>query len=198
MRTDDLHEILIGGDDDGIDLLLDAGGCERRDDVIGLDAFAHDALDAERIDHAIDVWNLHLQVVGGLVAIGFVFGKKIVAEGALGRIENRADMRRMVLLDELEEHPDEAEHRVGRHSARVVERWEGEEGAEDIVRAIDQKKLLPLLRHNRMRLSDAHWKLNSPSILSSKYSPSRNSAERRRAIDRSTRCTIMPADVDGP
>ena len=64
-------------------------------------------------------------------------------------------------LIELEEHPDEAEHRVGRHPARVVERREGEEGAEDVVRAIDQKKLSPLLDHDRLRLSDARRKKKS-------------------------------------
>ena len=99
MRPDDLHEILVGRDDHGIDLLLDPGGRERRDDVVGLVALAHDALDAERVDDAIDVGNLHLEIVGRFGAVGLVIGEQIVAEGSLRRIENRADVRRMLLLD---------------------------------------------------------------------------------------------------
>ena len=142
MRPDHLHEVLVGGDDHRIDLFLDPGGRQRGDHVVGLVALAHDALDPERVDHAIDVGNLHLQIVGRLGAVGLVFGEQVVAEGSLGRIENRADMGRMLLLDELEEHPDEAEHRVGRHPARVVQRRQREEGAEDVVRSHRPEKVV--------------------------------------------------------
>ena len=61
------------------------------------------------------------QLVGHRLAVRFVVGGEIVAEGASGQIERRGDELRRVILEQLAQHRDEDVDRVGRKSLSVAQ-----------------------------------------------------------------------------
>ncbi len=84
MRTGQLHEVLVRGDDDGVDLLAGRPHRQGADQVVGLVTLQYQALNPEGLDRAVDVWNLHHQVVGRRDAVGLVGFEQVVAEGLFG------------------------------------------------------------------------------------------------------------------
>src|SRR5579859_6462263 len=81
VRTDELHEVLVAGDDDDVELVACPAYRQRADDVVGLVAVDDDAVDAEGANRAMDVRDLHLQIGGRLDAIGLVVLEEVVAKG---------------------------------------------------------------------------------------------------------------------
>src|SRR5208282_1606609 len=61
--TDQLHEVLVAGDDRDVELHPGRAAGERSDRIVGLVALQHDALDAESFDDTMDVRNLNDQIV---------------------------------------------------------------------------------------------------------------------------------------
>ena len=64
----------------------------------------------------MDIGNLDHEVAWRLHAIGFVRLEKIVAKGLSGGVEYHRNMSGPCILEQLEQHPDEAISRIGRQS----------------------------------------------------------------------------------
>ena len=90
--SDELHHVLVAGDDDG----LDAGGArlrrQRADHVVGLDPGLLDHGQPERLDEPPDVRDLRPQLVRhgrpGLLVVGV----QRVAEGLPGGVEDHGEV----------------------------------------------------------------------------------------------------------
>jgi hypothetical protein len=134
--ADELHQVLVAGDDDDIEsrvlIRLDHAG----DDVIGLDSRHADLSQPQRRDHAVDPRNLRRQVARHFAAVRFVLRVDIVAECRARRVEHHRGVRRPHLGEQLEQHGGEAVDGVGRQAARPGERWQREERPIDVCTAV--------------------------------------------------------------
>ena len=161
VRADQLHEVLVRGDDRDDEMLVRRALGERADHVVGLESIEHQRLDPKRLDRAMDVGNLHDKIVGRLGAVGLVIGEQVVAKSFFRRVEDDRDMRRAHVLQQLQNHPDEAVHRLGRQPARRIHRRQREKSAEDIAGAVDENELLAFCGH-QSKLSDTVLKAKAP------------------------------------
>ena len=136
---DELHQVLVGGDDGhlgaGFARYPRIGG----DQVVRLPAFAFDAGYVEGAHRLADQRELRDQFVRRRRPVRLVIGVEIVAEGATPGIEDHRQMVGVGLLQQLHQHVDEAEHGVDRRAVRPGERRQLVEGAEDEARAVDQE-----------------------------------------------------------
>ena len=73
-RRDELHHVLVGGDDKNVVAQRGELVAERADDVVGLEAFVAEDGDAEGFERAADVGELLGEVGGHLGAVGLVAG----------------------------------------------------------------------------------------------------------------------------
>ena len=126
--------------------LLAEGG----DDVVGLEPQQIDRSDPECGNHLAHQPHLLAEDVGGRLALRLVLGMGDVPERRLRAVEGDDHAVGMVILDEVDQHRREAEHRVGHLPARRrhVGR-QGEEGAVGERVAVDQQDgshVLPTLR----------------------------------------------------
>ena len=153
VRADQLHEILVRGDERDDEILFRRALGERADHVVSLEAFDHQRLDAKRLDRAMDIRNLHDEIVGRLAAIRLVVGEQVVAKSPLRRVEDDRDMRRARVLQQLQQHPDEAVNRLGRQPMRSIHRRQRMKRAEDVSGAVDQNQLFAFRGH-QSKLSD--------------------------------------------
>ena len=88
MRADQLHEILVRRDESDDEVFFRRALGERPDhNVVSLEAFDHQRLDAERRDRAMDIRKLHDEIVGRLAAIRLVIGEQVVALSPCRRVE---------------------------------------------------------------------------------------------------------------
>ena len=142
-RGDELHQVLVGGDDGdppaGGDRLGGVGG----DDVVGLEARHLDARQVEGAGRVADQAELRDEVIGRGRAVLLVLGVELVAEGDLGLVEDDGDVGRRVgalrLLQHLPHHVGEAgDGADGQAVGLAGERRQGVVGAEDEARAVDQ------------------------------------------------------------
>ena len=148
---DELHQVLVGGDDEHVGAggarLLGVGG----DDVVGLVARLLHRLEAEGAHRLAHEGELRLEVVGHLAAGALVVGVDLLAEGLLRLVEDDCQVGRPdadgALADELIElGAEEAQGAGGQAVGAVivfgvlVDRLEI--GAEDEGRAIDQKDVV--------------------------------------------------------
>ena len=147
VRPDQLHEVLVRRDERDDEVFFRRALGERADHVVGLEALDHQRLDPKRLDRAMDIRNLHDQIVRRLAAVGLVIGEQVVAKSSLRRVEDDRDMRRAHVLQQLQQHPDEAVHRLGRQPARGVHRRQRMKRAKDVPGAIDQNQLLAFSGH---------------------------------------------------
>jgi hypothetical protein len=98
--VDQLHQVLVGRDDD--DALAGPLRLHRvgRDDVVGLDAGLLDHRQAERGGRPADQRELRDEVLGRRRALGLVGGVQRVAVAGAAVVEHREqDLRRVVLAD---------------------------------------------------------------------------------------------------
>ena len=112
---DELHQVLVRGDDGG-------GGAGRaglahigRDQVVGLESVLFQAGNVEGVDRLADELELRAQIVGRIGPVRLIVGVHLRAERLLRLVEDHREMRRLVLLhvaQELPQHVAEAEHRV--------------------------------------------------------------------------------------
>lgn len=132
----ELHQVLVRRDDADLGLAgrrLD----QRRDHVVGLEARHDEPRYAERRADLRDERELRREILGLLVAPRLVLGIELVPEAAAGRIHGDDDVGRPFLAQDLREHRREAVGRVGRGSVGSAEVRDGEEGAVDRVRPVD-------------------------------------------------------------
>ncbi len=148
---DELHHVLVGGDDEhvgaGFLRLPGVGG----DDVVGLVAGLLDRLQPEGLHRLAHQGKLRLEIVGHLAAGALVVGVDLLAEGLLRLVEDDGQMGRPdadgALADELVELGAEQAERAGGQAVGavivlgvLVDRLEI--GAEDEGRAIDQEDMV--------------------------------------------------------
>ncbi len=156
---DQLHQVLVGGDDRhvaaGGQRLLGVGG----DQVVGLVAVLLDAGDVEGLDGVADQRELRHQLFGRRRAMRLVVLVDLVAERLLAGVEDDGQMRRPAalagVLQQLPQHGAEAVHGADRQAVgRARQRRQRVEGAEDVARAVDQVDVAAL--DDRHRLARRH------------------------------------------
>ncbi|GJE46912.1 hypothetical protein AEGHOMDF_6121 [Methylobacterium soli] len=149
---DELHQVLVGGDDDDARAprlgLARVGG----DEVVGLVALQLHRVQPEGPHRLAHQRHLALEVVGRVRPVALVIGEHLLAERALGLVEDNAEMGRAgpgrALLHELRDLGAEQPHRAGGEPVRgpeivalgLVDRLEI--GPEDERRAVHQDDLV--------------------------------------------------------
>ena len=136
--ADQLHQILVRGDDDH----LAPGGLGLagigRDDVVGLVAFELDHRQPERPGGLAHQRELGPEVIRRLEAIGLVAVVDGVAKARLALVEHHQQLIARHVLDQAEQHVAEAEHGADRQPLGVGQRRQREVRAEDVARPVDQ------------------------------------------------------------
>ena len=156
-RPDELHQVLVGGDDGGVGAGL--AGLPRigRDQVVRLEPLLLDAGQVEGARRLADQAELRDEIVGRRRAVRLVVGVELVAEGLRRIVENDGEMRRRHadigvarILHQLPHHVAEAEHRAGRQAVGfAVERRQGVIGAEDVAGAVDEEEVVAFFHGRR-------------------------------------------------
>ena len=151
--ADELHQVLVGGDDGDVAACFGRLTCQRGDDVVGLEPFGFDAGDVEGAGGVAGQGELRAQVFGQFGAIGLVERVDGVAE-RLGRmVEDDGDMGgravrgvgALVAFEVAEEDVAETRDRPdGQAVGFAGERRQRVIGAEDIGRAVDQVEVAAL------------------------------------------------------
>ena len=138
--ADQLHQVLVRGDDRNRPAvcggLFGVGG----DDVVGLIAFELDHRHPESVGGVPDQRELRDQIFRRLVAVGLVLGVHVVAEAVRAFVEHHDHLIVRPILSELEQHVAETEDGAYRCADLVCQRRQREERAKDVARAVDQKE----------------------------------------------------------
>src|ERR1700730_8192054 len=95
----------------------------------------------------MNIGNLREEVVRRGFTIRLVRLEEVVTEGFPGGVENYGDMGRPRVLQQLDQHADEAIGRAGRKAARVGQRWQYVERAKNDPRAVNEVEIAPFFRH---------------------------------------------------
>ena len=155
VAVDELSEILVTGRDDR----RGAGGRrlsrERADDVVGLDALDAQQRDSHGLDGLEQRRDLCAQLVGHRRPVGLVLGVQVRAERLAGRVEDDGHVRRLLLVEQLVEHVDDAEHGVGRLTGLGRQHRDRVEGAIQVRRAVDKDERASAHARARRRSSPA-------------------------------------------
>ena len=145
--ADELHQVLVGGDDAaggaGLHRLAGIGG----DEVVRLVVLLLDAGDVEGAGGLADQAELRAEIGRRIRPLGLVLRVDVVAEGLGGVIEDHREVGGLLagvgLLQELPQHVAEALDRADGKPVRLAR--QGRErviGAENIPRAIDQIEMV--------------------------------------------------------
>ena len=142
LLVDQLHQVLVGGDDDhlaaGLGHLSGVGG----DQVVGLVAVELQRRHAERPCGLAHQGKLRDQILRRRRAVSLVLVVELVAEGLLGAVEDHRQMGGLLqlhLAEELPQHVAEARDGPQRHAVALARQGrQGMEGAEDVARSVDQ------------------------------------------------------------
>ena len=144
--VDQLHHVLVAGDDHG----LEPGGArlrgERADHVVGLHARDFDHRQAEGVDDPADVAELGAELVRERGTVLLVLGVQAVAKCLTRRVEHDRRVARLLLPEQLRKHVSEAEGRVGGEPPRRAEPRERVERPVDVTAAVDQVEARPAPR----------------------------------------------------
>jgi hypothetical protein len=100
--VDELHQILVAGDDHRLRPLRRHPTRQGADDVVGLDPGDRERTQAEGRDDFPQHRDLRGQFVGNRGAVRLVVVEQLVPEGRTGRIEDGADVLRSSVAQELE------------------------------------------------------------------------------------------------
>jgi hypothetical protein len=153
-RPDQLHQILVTGDDRGVGSRLERDARVGRDQVVGLKTFLLDRDQAEgpyRIPHQ---WELRNELVRRVGPMALVVGIDLVAEALGGVVEDHRHVGGLhavePLAQQLPEHVGEGQHAADRlavgagkaAAARLRGLEHGEIGAEHVRRPVDQEDVV--------------------------------------------------------
>ena len=146
---DELHQVLVRGDDrhPGAGLAGEPG--IGRDDVVGLVALDLDDRQVEGAGGLADERELRHQLRRRVRPVGLVFGIDVVAEAPGAVVEDAGDAVRVGAVDELEQHAAETHHRIDRRAVAARHRRQGVEGAEDEPGTVDQGDVSGGVGHDR-------------------------------------------------
>ena len=153
-RADELHQILVGGDDRCRCLRLVGEPRIGRDQVVGLIAGLFEAGDVEGVHRVANERELRNEVVRRRVAVGLVFGIHFRAERLFRFVEHHREMRRPVfrlhIAQQFPQHVAEAEHGIDLQAVGfAAERRQRVIGAENVARSVDQEDVVAFLDRTR-------------------------------------------------
>ena len=146
-RADELHQVLVGGDDGDVGAGFRRLPCIGGDEIVRLEAELLDGGQVEGFGRVADEAELGPQILRRLRPVGLVRAIELVAEGALGLVEDDAEIGRTHaqagVRQELPQHVAEAGDGADRQAVRLAgERRQGVIGAEDEGRAVDQEDMV--------------------------------------------------------
>ena len=144
--ADQLEGVAVAGADEHVHAGGLGLGGEGADDVVGLEAVLLERGDAQRLEDVLDERDLTGELGRGLAAIALVVGVRLGAERLAGDVERHADMRGLLVAQDVDEHRREPEHGVGvlSRGGREVLDGEGEEGSVGDGMAVDQQQAIHL------------------------------------------------------
>ncbi len=150
----ELHQVLVGRHDGDVGLHL--AGLPRigGDQVVGLEAEHFEARNVEGARRVADQRKLRDQVFRRRRPVRLVVRIHLIAERALGLVEDHREVRRLVLrlhvAQQLPQHVAEAEHRIDLQAVGLaVQRRQRVIGAENVSGAVDQKDVVALFHRTR-------------------------------------------------
>ncbi len=142
--ADQLHQVLVGRDDDHLlALLLGLPGIGR-DQIVGLVVVGLDHRQAERLGRLAHHRELRRQLRRRLQPVRLVAVVDLVPEARAALVEHHHQLVAGHVLDQPEQHVAEAEHGADRHPLGVGQRRQREERAEHVPRPVDQDQALGL------------------------------------------------------
>ena len=100
---DELHHVVVEGDQHRLDTRRLRLRRQRAEDVVGLESRGLDDGDAERSEQLADPLDLRLEVVRHRLTGRLVVGVGLVPEGRAGAVPGRDDVRRVQLVEHVEQ-----------------------------------------------------------------------------------------------
>ena len=153
-----LQQVLVPREDVALPLLFPAAGRQGGDEIVGLETLPGKVRDPQRLEDLQNPRDLGPEILGGLIAVGFVGRVALVAEGETRRVQDHGQVGGAALAQQLEQRAEKAENRrsvlpfgVGQGLAD-----EGEVRTEDQAETVDQIQCFPLrggIAHERMSTS---------------------------------------------
>ena len=145
--ADQLHQVLVGGDDAAGGAGLNREARIGGDEVVGLVVLLLDAGDVEGTGGLADQAELRAEIGGRVWPLGLVLRVDVVAERLGGMIEDDGEMGGLLagvrFLQELPQHVAEALHGADGKPVRLARQGrEGVIGAENIPRSINQVEMV--------------------------------------------------------
>ena len=179
---DQLHQVLVGGDDGAGAAGLDRHPGIGRDQVVGFVAFEFADRDVEGLGRFADQRELRDQVLRRLGPVGLVLVVDLVAERRAPGVEDHGDVVDLGIVEELHQHAREAVDGVDRRAVRPRHRRQRMIGAEQVARAVDQVEVLERLA---VSLRGSFGFRHVPRFSTAKRAPARR------------RCVCFPPAVPG-
>ena len=139
--ADELHHVLVGGDDGGAAAGFGGGAGVGGDEIVGLPVRQFDAGDAEGRGGFADDGELGAQVFRGFGALGLVGFVEAIAERGAPGVEDDGDMGADMFAHQAGEHVGEAIDGVDGGAVGPGHRRQGVEGAEDEARSVDEDQM---------------------------------------------------------
>ena len=151
---DELHQVLVRGDDGGGGARFAGLAHIGRDQVVGFETVLLEARKVEGLHRFADELELRPQVVRRIGPVRLVVGIHLGAERLLRLVEDHGEMGRPFLrrhvAQELPQHVAEAEHGVELEPVGLaVDRRQRVIGAEDVAGAVDEKDVIAFLQRRR-------------------------------------------------
>jgi len=141
LRGNELHHVLVPGNDDHRHPRLRLPSGDRADDVIRLEALLLDDGDRESPDDLLDIRDLGNQRFGGRPACRLVLFEGLVPEGRPLDVEGHGDIVGLLVAQQLHQHRREAVDRVRGKPFGVGELPDRVEGPEQVVAPVHQHQL---------------------------------------------------------
>jgi len=110
---DELIAVAVAGDHQHVVAPVARGGCQRGDDVVGLETGLLEQREPKGLHDLAHEPHLLAEDVGRFGAVRLVVVDGLVPEGRLGSIERHGDRIGLVVAQQVDEHRREAVHRVG-------------------------------------------------------------------------------------
>ena len=128
---DELERVLVSRGDDAVPALFFALARDRADEVVRFKADELIAGDVHRVEHVLQIGDLHGEFLGHGMARGLVALVFQVTEGRLAAVEGDAERLGLFLIHKAREHREKAEDRVGEKTVARRERTNAVIGAVD-------------------------------------------------------------------
>jgi hypothetical protein len=136
--ADDLEEVLVRGGDDHFPSGVASAAGERADHVVRFEIGIREDRDTQSFHRLVDERHLDREVIRHRLPVALVVLVLLVPERRSRDVERYRHRVRLLVLDQLAQHLDEAIHRVGRHPRGSRKSADGVVRAIEVVRSVDQ------------------------------------------------------------